>query len=100
MHSPDHVEDNNNAKYYIHIRFVDPIDPLYKNFIIPEDDISFSPRILPTRITFPLPLGHWLLFLRQTAILFFFCACRPFCQHQDEHEEEALPTWVSSIARS
>jgi hypothetical protein len=63
MHSPDHVEDDNNAKYYIHIHFVDPIDPLYKSFIIPEDGISFSPRISPTRIAFPLPLGYWLLFL-------------------------------------
>ena len=26
MHSPDYVEVNNNAKYYIHIHFVDPID--------------------------------------------------------------------------
>jgi hypothetical protein len=72
MHSPDHVEDNNNAKYYIHIHSVDPIDPLHNSLIIPEDGISFSPRISPTRIKFRLSLGYWLLFLRPTAIRFSF----------------------------
>ena len=71
VHSPDHVEVNNNAKYYIHIHFVDPIDPLYKTLIIPEDGISFSPRISPMRVIFPLSLGYWLLFLSRTVILFF-----------------------------
>jgi len=58
MHSPDHVEVNNNAKYYIHTHFVDPIDPLYKSLIIPDDGISFSARIFPTRIKFPLSLWY------------------------------------------
>ena len=44
MHSPDYVEVNNNAKYYIHIHFIDPID-----HCIPEDGISFSARISPAK---------------------------------------------------